>query len=198
MSELIIGLTGGIGAGKSVVSRICRGMGYQVYDCDSEAKRIMDGSESIRRALLNRFGNQCFTVGNNIDRKFLASRIFSNEENRQWLNSIVYKVVREDVKRWADSVPDRICMVESAVLHESRLDELTEAIWLIDAPEHTRIKRVIERNNATEKEVRARIATQNAEIKMLPMQKVCTILNDDTHALLPQIEKLLHDINSII
>lgn len=198
MCELIIGLTGGIGAGKSVISRICRGRGYAVYDCDSEAKRIMDSSESMQESLRCRFGNECFTDEGRIDRKFLASKIFGNEQHRLWLNTIVHASVKEDVAAWAAALPGKICFVESAVLHESGLDRFSEAIWLVDAPEELRIERVIHRNGTTSEEVRSRIASQSNEFEMLPAAKVCTILNDDVHPLLPQIDKLLNDINSII
>ena len=109
-----IGITGGIGSGKSVVSRLLRIMGYSVYDTDSEAKRLMESSLEVVQKLSECFGRDIYHNGR-LNRGLLSSRVFGKSDKIVLLNSIVHPVVRFDFYRWSESLNEEICFVESAI-----------------------------------------------------------------------------------
>lgn len=188
----IIGITGGIGAGKSVVSRILRLKGHEVYDCDSEATRLMEDFPDLRSNLRDRFGEECYDTHGKLNRKFLASRIFCDSSHRDWVNSLVHKAVREDIARRAEGV-DSILFIESAIMVTSRLDGMCDEIWLVDAPEEVRIERAVERGGSRE-DISRRIKAQESEYESLPPGKTWVIENGKGSALLPQIDSLLENL----
>ena len=157
-----IGITGGIGSGKSVVSRLLRIMGYSVYDTDSEAKRLMESSLEVVQKLSECFGRDIYHNGR-LNRGLLSSRVFGKSDKIVLLNSIVHPVVRFDFYRWSESLNEEICLVDSAILYESRFDELVDEVWTVTAPEELRISRVRQRSGLTEEEIKKRMAAQLSE-----------------------------------
>ncbi len=184
----IIAITGGIGSGKSVVSRVLTCMGFEVYDCDSRARQIMDGSESIRRAIATDICPAAVT-SSGIDRAVLGAHVFSDAEALEALNAIVHTHVRNDFADWSKS--REICFVETAILHASRMDTLVDEIWEVTAPKEIRIERVMRRNNLSREEIERRIESQKAEETAIPQLKKRIINNDGAQAVLPQVEALL-------
>lgn len=167
---MIIGICGGIGSGKSVVSRILRLRGEAVYDCDLEAKRIMDTSAEVLSALNGRYGDQVCPIMGPICRRELAQRVFGSDEERLWLNSLVHRLVRDDVARWsADRMAEgrERCFVESAILATSGLAGMCSEVWLVTASDDVRISRIKERDSLREEEIRKRMMSQIEEEKML-------------------------------
>ncbi|MDE7116395.1 MAG: dephospho-CoA kinase [Muribaculaceae bacterium] len=187
----LVGITGGIGAGKSVVSRILRLKGYRVYDCDSRAKELMTGSEEIIAALRERFGESCVLADGSLDRKLISSRVFSVEEERIWLNRLVHAAVRKDLDIWRKTGKDTLCFVESAIIATSGLDRMCDSIWLVESPEKLRIRRALGRGGITEKDLMQRIRTQQSEFDMLPPDKTKRISNSGDSSLIEQIDILL-------
>lgn len=166
---MMIGICGGIGSGKSVVGRILRLRGEAVYDCDLEAKHIMDTSEEVLSALHERFGNSVCPDGGPICRPELARRVFGNDEDRLWLNSMVHRLVRDDVDRWYKARMDegrRRCFVESAILASSGLGAMCGEIWIVTASEDVRIERVGQRDALSEEAIRSRIRSQQEEERL--------------------------------
>ena len=186
---MLIGITGGIGSGKSVVSRILRTMGYHVYDTDARAKQLMEESEAVRRQLVAAFGEQSFVDGK-LNREYLSARVFSSEEERRRMNAIVHPAVRKDLEQWVASRREEISFVESALLLGSELQEVVDAIWLVTAPIEVRIARVMERNQCTREEVLQRINSQASDAEMRPF---CTaeLDNGEEQSLLRQLFQLL-------
>ena len=119
--KCIIGITGGIGAGKSVVSRILRLKGYWVYDCDLEAKILMDQDMDVRNALKELFSESIYLEDGTLDRKLMADKIFSDENIRNYVNRIVHSAVKSDFISRAGRNGSPV-FVESAILHTSGLD----------------------------------------------------------------------------
>lgn len=185
----VIGITGGIGAGKSVVARILRLKGFRVYDCDMEAKRLMEQSDKLRRCLTEILGEEAYNDGL-LDRGFVASRIFAIDELRRQVNSVVHKAVAEDFKK-AVSCGGTIVFVESAILSTSGMDCDCNEIWVVDAPEEIRIERVIARNGLQREAILERMETQREEFSGLPKDKTSVIVNDGVTPLLPAIGRLL-------
>lgn len=192
----LIGLSGGIGSGKSVVARILRLRGYSVYDCDMEARNIMQSSSGIRESLVNRWGDSIIGASGTIDRRAIAGRIFSDETERLWLNKLVHGAVRADLRSWRSGCgKDQAgpVFVESAILYESEIWRECSDVWMVTAPEETRISRIMARSGMSREEAKARIESQHDEEAKLcgsgiPIHDIC---NDGDTSLLLQTEELL-------
>ena len=184
-----IAIIGGIGSGKSVVSKVLRIMGYPVYDCDSEAKRLMDNSAKIHEELVKAFGEKVVVSGN-IDRKYLASLVFNDKSLLNTLNGIVHPAVKVDFEAWAISRKSDVVFVETAILFESKMDDAVDEIWVVDAPIEERIKRVMARDNCDRPAVEARILMQTI-IPPTTTKPITHIANDNTNSILKQITELL-------
>lgn len=191
MSRLIA-ITGGIGAGKSVVSHILRVMGYEVYDTDFEAKRLMDNDDGIKRRLREEISPASVDSDGTINRRHISSIVFADNKKLSKLNSIVHGAVREDIVHWR-SLPRQhnIIFIETAILYQSGLDRLVDSVWDVIAPEDVRIERVMARNNCSSEEVSARISAQNFNPEVLHSD-IHTMVNDGITPLLPQIIKLIN------
>jgi len=212
----IIAVSGGIGSGKSVVCRILSVMGYEVYDCDSRAKRLMDESEEIKSRIGNEICPDAIIVGDNgcvIDRKRLAHAIFNDDARRLLLNEIVHNAVKEDIIRWhkshaSDNAHEcRPLFIETALLYESGLDKMVDHIWEVSAPVEIRIARAMKRDNATQRDIELRVRAQQAAASMHHEKSVrdsaaeegkgpayAGIINDGETPLLPQILTLVSDL----
>lgn len=192
MKTRIIAITGGIGAGKSVVSRILTTLGFRVYDCDSRAKVLMDNSSEIKRSIAEEIAAEA-VVDDEIRREVLASVVFSDAEKLRILNSIVHHHVRCDIAETAASCGVPVLFIETAILYESGLDKMVEQVWEVTAPEDIRVERIINRNHCTAEQARARIESQRITVTD-PHPAVHTIINDNLTPLLPQILKRLAEI----
>lgn len=180
---MIIGICGGIGSGKSVVSRVLRLRGEAVYDCDLEAKRIMDSSREVLDALNERYGKEVCPVGGPICRPELAKRVFGSDDERLWLNSLVHRLVREDVVKWSakrNSEGFGRCFVESAILASSGLAALCSEIWIVTASEDVRIARIKDRDSLDEEGIRKRIESQQEEELLIRDSGVHTKIIDNS------------------
>lgn len=179
-----IAIIGGIGSGKSVVSRLLSLMGYPVYDCDSNAKRLMDESEDIHRGLVDIFGPSAVTP-EGINRAYIASIAFKDAEKLSKLNSLVHPAVLHDFDRWAQRNGE-IVFVETAILSESGMSKSVDAVWSVEAPLESRVERVMVRNAMSREDVMRRISSQATTIPD-EITSVTHLINDDSHALIPQI-----------
>lgn len=185
-----IGITGGIGSGKSVISNLLRVMGYRVYDTDSEARRLMNTLPQLKAQLGQTFGDDIYADGK-LDRPLLASRVFGYPEQIARLNALVHPAVREDFDRWSQGVRGEVCFVESAILYESHLDRLVDEVWLVTAPESLRIERVQQRSGLSADEVKRRMAAQLGEEEKC-RQATHVICNDGRESLIATVLSLLN------
>ncbi|MDE5837723.1 MAG: dephospho-CoA kinase [Paramuribaculum sp.] len=188
----IIAITGGIGSGKSVVSKILATMGYPVYDCDSEAKKIMDNSQAIKSFIRSNICDKAILPNQSIDRAVLANVVFKNRNKLEMLNSIVHSAVKEEVLRW--SKHNQLAFVETAILYQSGLDILAEHVWEVIAPEQIRIERVIKRNKLSAEQVKDRIESQDSFVVTNRHQETELINNDGLEPVLPVIIQLLKNL----
>lgn len=198
----IIGICGGIGSGKSVVSRMLRCSGYVVFDCDSEAKKIMEENSEIKMRIRDEISSEVTDGASPIDRSKLASIIFADEERRQRLNAIVHGAVLQEVQRRAAAgdITGQTLFVEAAVMAESGLAALCDGIWQIAADTEERISRVKERDGSSRSDVESRMMAQHREEMMLEkyQYKINIIHNDDSCSLMRQIQELLKNIKTNI
>lgn len=185
---MIIGLTGGIGSGKSFIAHGLVKQGFAVYDCDREAKRIIMENAAVRHAIIELLGEEAFVPSpqhpftGSYNTSYVSQRVFAEPELLQQLNAIVHPAVKEDIKGQISEV--RILFVESAILFEAGLDELCDKIVVVEAPEEVRIERTIARDYHGEatpaniKKVRARIRAQKTSADVAPRRPILTVLND--------------------
>ncbi len=184
-----IGITGGIGSGKSVVSQLLRVMGYPVYDTDAEARRLMENSDEIRRQVTDAFGNDTYVDGR-LNRPLLAQRAFGNSEQIARLNAIVHPAVGRDFERWSREQGGELCFVESAILYESQLNRLVDSVWWVTAPRALRVHRVKQRSRLSDKEIDARMAAQMSDADL--RECVTSIIdNDNTTSVIRSVLSLL-------
>lgn len=186
----LIAITGGIGSGKSVVSRLLRLMGYGVFDCDSEAKRLMNSDCAMQDRLRREFGDDIFTAAGLIDRPVLAQRVFADSDALQRLNAIVHPAVTNALRQWRESQERSLCFVETAILTESGLDGVVDGAWHVTAPEAVRVGRAVDRGGLTAGQALARVRSQRDN----PADYRCPhrdIDNSGSIALIPQVERLL-------
>lgn len=186
---LKIGITGGIGSGKSVVANILQQMGFPVYDSDSRAKALTQTNADIRQQLTAMFGDNLFK-DNILDKKALSQLIFSSDINLKAVNAIIHPVVVGDFATWTTRQNAAAVFLESAILMESGLYQKMDKIILVTAPEKLRIDRVMKRSQLSEKEIRQRMQMQKGE-EALAEKADFVILNDEKHLLIPQVHSIL-------
>ncbi|MBD5355963.1 MAG: dephospho-CoA kinase [Bacteroides sp.] len=187
----IIGITGYIGSGKSIVSRILRCNGFSVYDCDSAAAWLMNNDISVKQQLIEILGEKCYQINGMLDRIYVSKIIFGDDNMRMRINSIVHKAVSNDFKQFVENKTDKV-FIESAILATSGLYKVCNEIWIVDAPENIRLLRVMERNHFSEQEVRKRMLAQKDELIGLPEDKIIVIENDGYREILEKIITLLY------
>lgn len=190
MKKLRIGITGGIGAGKSVVSQLLKSMGYAVYDSDSNAKELMNSSPEIKSALINLFGNEAYSSGM-LNRRFISSQVFSNPKILAEMNGIVHPAVFRHFNEWADSQPGITVFIESAILYQCGLDRFVDRVIYVDAPQEIRIARAMHRDNSEREEVENRIKNQTASEFFALSHADAIITNDDTHSVIAELNTVL-------
>lgn len=181
-----IGITGGIGTGKSVVSRVLRCNGYFVYDCDTEAKRIMNEDDNLKNQLILHFGKDIYLANGELDRHALASIIFSNSVERSFVNALIHAEVKKDINSQRTQRPG-LFFIESAILISSGLSEICDFIWLVSAPLDERISRVSSRDSVSYEEIRKRIEAQKTETENINLNKTTILKNGENDPLLIEI-----------
>lgn len=187
---MLIGITGGIGSGKSTIAKALQGMGYPLYDTDSEAKRIMQHNPAVRSQVEYLFGSDVYDGDTYLPQR-VAPLVFANPTLLRQLNRVVHPAVGYDVRQWAKTKP--VCLVESAILFSSGLADICDKTVLVTAPEEVRIRRTILRDNATREAVVARIKSQ-AEEENLSLKADLIVVNDGTKT----IEEIAQDILRLI
>jgi dephospho-CoA kinase len=187
-----IGITGGIGSGKSVISRILRLLNYPVYDSDFWAKELMNNNPNIQQALTKRFGHETYQ-NNTLNRPFLAKQIFNNEDARLFVNSIVHPIVSQHFLDWVENQNTKLVFIESAILFSSGLDKIIDTTIFVDAPQQIRLQRAKLRDNSTDTAILARINSQSQE-ELYAKKHSKYIINNDNQLLIPQITTIIKEL----
>ncbi|MBR4849692.1 MAG: dephospho-CoA kinase [Alistipes sp.] len=161
-----VAICGGIGSGKSTVCRMFAERGIALYDSDSRAKALMNESKELQSKLIAEFGEECYE-GGELNRPYLASKVFSSEEQLAKLNAIVHPAVKEDFLRWAKEQEGDFCILESAILFESGFDALVDKKVAVLAPQPLRVMRAMERDGASREQIEARIKAQMSDDELM-------------------------------
>ncbi len=183
----IVGITGGIGSGKSYVAAALQAEGYPVYDCDNEAKRLIQQAPHVQQQIIALFGKEAYITPEQsvatspliYNRQYIASVVFEHPHMLQQLNAIVHPAVYRDIQAWHSRQTARYAFVESAILFESGLEGLFDTIICITAPLEQRIARAMGRNRSTREQVEARIRQQMSEKERMERSQLVVINDGD-------------------
>jgi dephospho-CoA kinase len=186
---LRIGLTGGIGSGKSTVAQIFNVFGIPVYNSDDAAKKLMNEDEDLKKKIVASFGKESYQ-NEELNRKYLSNEVFGDRKKIQLLNSLVHPVVIKDASVWMEKQTTPYAIKEAALIFESGSNQFLDFVIGVKSPLNLRIERTMKRNNVTAAEVASRIKLQMDEDEKM---KRCDfiIVNDEKEMLIPQV-LLLH------
>lgn len=180
-----IGITGGIGSGKSTVASLLELTGIPIYIADKESKQLTETSPTIRQKLTALFGNDLYT-SMGLDRQKLASYIFNNPENLKQVNTIIHPEVNQHFFEWVGRQKTACCAIESAILFESGFNHIVDITLMIYAPIEVRIQRALERDVASREEIIRRINNQMSDEDKKERSDY-VITNDGQRAIIPQV-----------
>lgn len=187
---LKLGITGGIGSGKSVVCRVMQLLGIPVYNSDLESRRLMVSDEAIRRDLIALLGSEVYQ-GGALNRPLVASYLFASPDHAQRINAIVHPRVKADFRRWVTArAQHQMVAIESAILIEAGFASEVDQVVMVNAPLEVRILRAMHRDGADRQQVMQRIARQMGEDEKRSMSHH-QLLNDDKSPLIPQVLRLI-------
>lgn len=194
-----IGLTGGIGSGKTTVAQIFKLLGIPVYYADEAAKKMMNENEDLKQQIIQHFGEESYTEGV-LNKQYLAATVFSNSEKTILINSIIHPATIADAEKWMSEQTAPYAVKEAALIFEAGAEKMLDLVIGVYSPENLRIQRVINRNNIYRETVITRIKNQmDDELKMSLCDVV--LINDETQLLIPQVivlhENLLKNIERL-
>jgi len=189
-----IGITGGIGAGKSIICRIIHTLGYPVFYSDKSAKDILNFNSDVKSKIRTVFGDEAY-LNEELNRPFIAQKIFNDQKLLDAINAIVHPAVRQSFLDWAEEQTADLVFNEAAILFETGAFELYDANVLVTAPESIRIERVMKRDNITADAVRERMAKQWPDKKKEALADYI-IINDQSTFLIPQVIDLIHKLKT--
>ena len=187
-----VGITGGIGSGKSTVCRIFESLGIPVYDADYWAKWLLNHDKELKKAVTHIFGLEAYTQEGDYNTKFVAQSAFSNPEKLAALNAVAHPAVEKHSRAWHSDKTVAgypYTIKEAALLVESGGHRYVDFLVVVTAPEQLRVQRVVERDNSTEAQVLARMQAQLPEIQKVALADGI-IVNDGQHSLVQQVWKL--------
>lgn len=189
-APLQIGITGGIGSGKSLVSRIFNLLGVPVYDADSRAKSVMTTDGILVSQIKKEFGVLSYHSDGSVNREYLAQHVFSDPKKLKRLNELVHPRVGEDFKRWVEEQRTPYVLKEAALLFEAGSDKALDTILVVSAPEELRINRVLQRDkHRTAQQVIDIIRNQLKEEEKLKLSDYI-IVNDGNSPVIPRVLEL--------
>jgi dephospho-CoA kinase len=191
---LRVGITGGMGSGKSIISRMFSLLGIPVYDADSEAKRLMVENAGLRSDIEKLFGKEAYAEGK-LNRKYIAQAAFTNPQKLQELNAVVHPAVIAHGEKWMQSQTAPYALKEAALIFESGSHNQLDYVIGVWCPEEIRINRILRRDNITRDMALTRIGKQMDEKKKMERCDF-VITNDEQQAIIPQVidlhRQLLH------
>jgi dephospho-CoA kinase len=189
---LRVGITGGIGSGKTIVAKVFAGIGIPVYNADSAAKRLMEEDPALRESIMAHFGPTAYLEGK-LNRPFISSIVFHDKKKLDLLNSLVHPATIRDGEKWMHNQGTPYALKEAALIFETGSQSNLDLVIGVYAPQHLRIHRVMQRDKVSREEVIKRMENQiSEEIKM----KLCdyVIVNDDLKLVVPQVLQVHDDL----
>jgi dephospho-CoA kinase len=188
---LSVGISGGIGSGKTIICTIFQILGISVYNSDLKAKKIMETNQEVRKEIINLLGKESYLNNFTLNRKFIAQKIFNQKELLSKLNEIVHTAVRQDAEIWSKNIPQEggYYLRESAILFETGIYKQLHINILVVAPEKLRIQRIKNRDGLSGEDITLRMKNQWSDEQKLKLTDF-VIINDGKNFLIPQILKI--------
>ncbi|WP_153395892.1 dephospho-CoA kinase [Chryseobacterium vaccae] len=193
-SPKIIGLTGGIGSGKTTVARFIEELGFPVYYSDDRAKSIVNDNEDLKIKIKELLGEDAYDKDGLYDRKFVAGKVFNNKDLLQQLNEIIHPAVRIDFEEWVKKQTKYLVFKETALLFELKLNRQCYKSLLVTAEDNIRTKRVMDRDGKTYREVEAVMEKQMPEKDKIRLADCIIYNNTNLEDLKEQTEKIIFTI----
>ena len=185
---LRVGLTGGIGSGKSTVAKIFEVLGIPVYYADAAAKRLMNEDDELKKNIIAHFGRESYE-NDQLNRSYISSLVFNNKEKLELLNSLTHPATIRDANKWMQRQTSPYTIKEAALIFESGSAEHLDHVIGVYTPAPLRIQRIMQRDNTTREEVLQRMSRQiDEDIKMRLCDSI--IINDEQQLLIPQVLEL--------
>lgn len=190
----IIGLTGGIGSGKTTVAKFIEDFGFPVYYSDDRAKDIVNDNDDLKAKIKELLGNESYDENGLYNRKFVAEKVFNNKDLLQSLNEIIHPAVRLDFEDWVKKQTKYLIFKETALLFELKLHKQCYRSVLVTAEDNIRIKRVMDRDGKTYREVQSVMEKQMPEKEKIKLADCIIYNNTNLDDLKDQTEKIIFDI----
>lgn len=192
--QVIIGLTGGIGSGKSYIARLLEQKGCPVYYTDDEAKRLMLQNNDIRTQLVALLGDDAYLSNGQLNKKRLAAYLFGDKSHADKINAIVHPAVRKDFLDWVERQKASVVVMECAILFESGFNNLVTVVIAVSAPENVRLVRIMSRDHCSSEQAMARINSQCDESERCQRADF-VLLNDGVEDISKATDKILKQLN---
>ncbi|MFM8916905.1 MAG: dephospho-CoA kinase [Bacteroidota bacterium] len=191
MKPRLVGITGGIGSGKSTIARCLQAMGYLVFNADEQASSALEQNAEVVLQIKALIGNEAYDSNGKANRVFIASKVFADRELLKQMNSILHPVVRKMFEDWvANHKSEKILFKEAAILFESGANQQVDEVIAVVAPENVRLRRVLKRDKRSEKEIQDIMSRQmNQDELVAKCQHV--IINDDHTPVMPALLEIL-------
>lgn len=195
MKQLKVGITGGIGTGKSTVAKILVALGYPVYFSDDRAKWLMENNQQLVTELAHMLGELTYVSGK-LNRAYIAEKLFSSPALKEKINALVHPVVRADFKLWVENQSQSIVFQESALLVETGAVQLFDALIVVTAPLEDRVKRIQKRDGLNTSDIERRFANQFSDEEKIKVADF-VLINDERSPLLNQVLTVLKQLKRL-
>ena len=188
---LSVGISGGIGSGKTLVCTIFQVLGISIYNSDLEAKKIMETNQQVKNEIINLLGEECYFNNKTLNRKFIAQKVFNQKDLLSKLNDIVHPAVRKDAEIWSKKITQNggYYLRESAILFETGIYKQLNYNILVTAPQDLRIQRIKKRDRLSDEDITLRMLNQWGDEQKLRLTDF-VVINDGETFLIPQILKI--------
>lgn len=196
MKSKKIGITGGIGAGKSLVSKVFKILGVPVYNADYRAKQLMIIDDELIKDIKERFGEEAYLPGGKIDRDYLATNVFNDKEQLNALNSLVHPAVQRDFEKWCEMKNTPYILKEAALIFEAGSYRHLDKTICVTASKETRIRRILDRDEFRKQDEIYKIMENQWKEEDKTKLADFVIVNDNKQMILPQILKIHHTLSN--
>ena len=194
MKPVKIGITGGIGTGKSMICLVLEHLGIPVYHADEESKKLLETNAAVVVAVKNLLGNEAYDHAQKANRSYIASIVFNDREKLQKLNEILHPAVRQNFMEWLLKMDNhKLVAKEAAIMFESGSYKDMDYVVAVSSPDKLRIERVMQRDGKSEAEVQ-RIIKEQLPQEELQKRSNFVIINDNQHLVLPQVLEIIQSV----
>jgi dephospho-CoA kinase len=190
MSQFVVGLTGGIGSGKSTVAALFADLGITVIDADIIAREVVAPGEQALVSIVKRFGQTIVDQQGQLDRRQLRDRIFSQPEQKIWLNNLLHPLIRQQMLQQTRQATSSYCILAIPLLVENNLQTLVDRVLVVDVSEATQLSRTVRRDNNSEQQVKNIMQAQASRQQRLALADDVIYNDGDPTELAPQVKKL--------